>query len=592
MTFGVPFGTPSFFFFPYNHQAMRASQFFLPTLREAPTEAETASHRLLLRAGFIKRVSAGVYSYLPLGLRAIDKVRQIVREEANKAGSVELLMPTLVPFELLEETGRDTVEVLYKTTDRTGRPFALGFTHEEVITDIVRSFIHSYRDMPITLYQIQTKFRDEPRPRAGLMRGKEFIMYDAYSFDIDEQACETAYEAQKQAYIRMFQRMGLETLICDAEAGDIGGGMNQEFMVISEAGEDKVLLDEKTGYAANAERCDIGGDYELAMPASSPKAELVETPNKRTVEEVTEFLNLKPEHLVKTLLLKAGDKNIAALIRGDHELNPLKLARRLGVEKVDLMSAEQVMAITGADVGFAGPIGLEDTIIIADNAIKPMKDFVVGANRDDMHYMHVCHTRDFSVDMFDDIRLAQDGDPSRSGGRLKEIKGIEVGHIFQLGTKYSAAMGATFTTPEGDIQPIVMGCYGLGIGRTLQAIVEVSHDENGIILPVSVAPFEVVLFTANAEDDAQKQKAESIYKDLIEEGIEVLWDDREERAGVKFKDADLIGYPLRVVCGRAMHEGKIEIKWRHKSESELIDLENASQTIAKMIKEEKQRLNA
>ncbi len=417
-------------------------------------------------------------------------------------------------------------------------------------------------------------------------------MYDAYSFDIDEQACETAYEAQKQAYIRMFQRMGLETLICDAEAGDIGGGMNQEFMVISEAGEDKVLLDEKTGYAANAERCDIGGDYEVAIPASSPKAELVETPNKRTVEEVTEFLNLKPENLVKTLLLKAGDKNIAALIRGDHELNPLKLARRLGVEKVDLMSAEQVMAITGADVGFAGPIGLEDTVIIADNAIKPMKDFVVGANRDDMHYMHVYHTRDFSVEKFDDIRLAQDGDTSRSGGRLREIKGIEVGHIFQLGTKYSAAMGATFTTSEGDIQPIVMGCYGLGIGRTLQAIVEVSHDENGIILPVSVAPFEVVLFTANAEDNAQKQKAESIYGDLIEEGIEVLLDDREERAGVKFKDADLIGYPLRVVCGRAMHEGKIEIKWRHKSESELIELENASQTIAKMIKKEKERLNA
>jgi prolyl-tRNA synthetase len=568
---------------------MRASRFYLPTLREAPAEAELISHRLLLRGGFIRKLSAGVYSYLPLGLRVLNKVAGIVREEANRIGAVELLMPALVPFDLLRETGRDAVEVLYRTTDRTNRHFALGFTHEEVITDIVRSSVQSYRDLPLCLYQIQTKFRDEPRPRAGLIRAKEFEMFDAYSFDADDEAVDRIYKAMWQAYERMFQRVGLTTLVCEAEAGDIGGSDNHEFMVVTPGGEDRVLLDEKSGVAANAERCDIGGVYEAAVCDGVPPAERVETPGKRTVEEVTEFLNVSADRLVKTLLVRAGGEPVAALVRGDRELNPYKLARRLGVSKVEMLGAAEVQDITGADVGFAGPVGLDGVRIVADQEIRSMAGFVVGANQDDTHLVNVCHGRDFEVAEFMDIRVAQDGDPSPGGGVFREVRGIEVGHIFKLGTRYSEPMGAVFTDESGDEKPILMGCYGLGIGRTMQAVAEVSHDEAGIIWPISIAPFEVVVIVVNPEEDAQCETAEQVYQGLLSEGIEALLDDRDERAGVKFKDADLIGYPLRVVCGRTVAEGSVEAKWRRDAEAVAIPIDAAVAMIAKQVRDERAR---
>ena len=566
---------------------MRASRTFLPTLREAPAEAELAGHRLLLRGGFIRRVSAGVYSYLPLGLRVLNKVANIVRDEANKAGCIELLMPVLVPFELLQETGRDKVPVLYKTQDRTGREFALGFTHEEVVTDIVRTFVHSYRQMPLCLYQIQNKFRDEPRPRAGLIRCKEFLMFDAYSFDSNQEDVAKIYGRMWKAYARMFERMGLDTLVCEAESGDIGGGENHEFMVITPGGEDRVLQDDEAGYAANADRCDIGGEYPESDPSEVPGAEMVDTPGARTVQEVTSFLEVGPEKLVKTLLVQAGDRRVAALVRGDRELNPYKLARRLGVEKVEMLDAKAVREITGADIGFAGPIGLSGVELIADQEIRSESDFVVGGNADDKHYVHACHGRDFKVGRFADIRVAEQGAPAPGGGVLREVRGIEVGDIFQLGCKYSEAMGALFNEADGKERPIIMGCYGLGIGRSMQAVAEVSNDENGLTWPISIAPYEVVIVLVNAEDEGQRNAAAEIHDGLEKAGVEVLLDDRDERAGPKFKDADLIGYPLRVVCGRGVSEGKVEIKWRRDDDGSEIPLDAAAETIAEMVRRER-----
>jgi len=571
----------------YNRPLMRASRYFLPTLREVPADATVASHRLLLRGGFIRQQSAGVYNYLPLGLRVIEKIKSILRQECAKANCVELLMPTLVPFELLEETGRDKVEVLFPTTDRTGRRFALGFTHEEIITDIARNYLHSYRDLPITLYQIQTKFRDEPRPRAGLIRGKEFIMLDAYSFDPDDAHCDVSYDRMWHAFDEMFRRLGLETLVCEAEAGDIGGGRNHEFMVITEAGEDSVLRDDKTGIAANAERCDIGGNYSTVGHDGIPAAELVATPNARSVKEVTSLLAVDSHRLIKTLLVRAGDRNVAALVRGDRDLNPHKLARRLGVERVAMMESSDVQRITGADVGFAGPIGLSGVEIIADNELQAQNGYVVGGNVNDKHFVNACHGRDFKVDRWEDIRVALDGDPAVSGGVLREVRGIEVGHIFQLGTKYSGSMKAHFDDGEGKEKPIVMGCYGLGVSRSLQAVVEVYNDEAGIIWPMSIAPFEVVVIVANAEDESQMKAGEKIYFDLLEQGVDVLLDDRSERAGAKFKDADLIGYPLRVVCGRGIPEGKAEVKWRHEERGEDMPLEELGSKVTNWVQNER-----
>jgi prolyl-tRNA synthetase len=567
---------------------MRASQYFLPTLREAPAEAELPSHRLLLRGGFIRKLAAGVYIYLPLGWRVIRKIEQIVREESDRIGGIELFMPALVPEELLDETGRSGLDILFKLKDRHQRPFTLGFTHEEVITDIVRHAVSSYRQMPLLLYQIQTKFRDEPRPRGGVIRAREFIMYDGYSFDTDEGALETMYQKVRNAYIRMFERMGLPTLIVDAEAGAIGGGSNEEFMIIAESGEDKVLQCDKSGYAANAERCELP-DPKLTPPPidNIPPAQKVDTPNARTVEEVCAFLNTTPDRLVKTLLMRVDGKPVAALVRGDRELNPYKLMHALDGESVEMLDAATIQQLTNAPVGFAGPVGLPAEVpIYADYELKGLQDFITGANAPDAHLIHVCWGRDFPEPVWADLRVAQAGDPSprHPEGVLREVRGIEVGHIFQLGIKYSQAMGALFTDAEGNQKPIIMGCYGLGVSRCLAAIVEAHHDEDGIRFPIAVAPFEVILILVNPEDAEQRAAAERLYEELTALGVETLYDDRDERSGVKFKDADLIGVPLQVVVGRAVKDGQVELRLRTDKNAERLPLDAAAQTIAERVR--------
>ncbi|CUU34978.1 MAG: proline--tRNA ligase [Armatimonadetes bacterium] len=545
---------------------MRATRYFLPTLREVPAEAELASHRLLLRGGFIRKLAAGVYIYLPLGWRVIRKIEQIVREETDRIGGVELFMPALVPQELLDETGRSGLEILFRLKDRHQRPFTLGFTHEEVITDIVRHTVSSYRQMPLVLYQIQTKFRDEPRPRGGVIRAREFLMYDAYSFDTDYDALERTYQAIRVAYVRMFQRMGLPTIIVEAEAGAIGGGSNEEFMIVAEGGEDKVLQCDTCGYGANAEKCELP-DPQLTPPPVEgiPPAEKVATPNARTVEEVTAFLNTTADRLVKTLLMRVDGKPVAALVRGDRELNLYKLQHALDGESVEMMDAESIRQITNAPVGFAGPVGLPPDIpILADYELRGLQDFITGANEADAHLIHVCWGRDFPEPRWADLRVAEAGDkcPRCPNGTLREVRGIEVGHIFQLGVKYSEAMGALYTDAEGNQKPIIMGCYGLGVSRCLAAVAEVHHDADGICFPITVAPFEVVLILVNPEDTSQREVAERLYAEMLQAGIEVLYDDRDERSGVKFKDADLIGIPIQVVVGRAVQEGAVEVRLR------------------------------
>jgi len=567
---------------------MRASHYFMPTLREAPAEAELPSHRLLLRGGFIRKLAAGVYTYLPLGWRVIRKIEQIVREESDRIGGIELFMPALVPQELLDETGRSGLDILFRLKDRHQRPFTLGFTHEEVITDIIRHAVSSYRQMPLLLYQIQTKFRDEPRPRGGVIRAREFIMYDGYSFDADADALETMYQKLREAYIRMFQRMGLPTLIVDAEAGAIGGGSNEEFMILAPGGEDRVLQCDKSGYAANAERCELP-DPKLTPPPieSVPPAEKVATPNARTVEEVCAFLHTTPDRLVKTLLMRVDGKPVAALVRGDRELNPYKLMHALNGESVEMLDAETIQQLTGAPVGFAGPVGLPaDLPLYADYELRGLQDFITGANEADAHLIHVCWGRDFPEPIWADLRVAQAGDPSprHPEGILQEVRGIEVGHIFQLGTKYSQAMGALFTDAEGNQHPIIMGCYGLGVSRCLAAVVEAHHDEDGICFPITVAPFEVILILVNPEDAAQRAAAEQLYESLQAHGIEVLYDDRDERSGVKFKDADLIGIPIQVVVGRAVQDGQVEVRLRADKTPDKLPLETAAAQIAERVR--------
>jgi prolyl-tRNA synthetase len=567
---------------------MRASHYFMPTLREAPAEAELPSHRLLLRGGFIRKLAAGVYTYLPLGWRVIRKIEQIVREESDRIGGIELFMPALVPQELLDETGRSGLDILFRLKDRHERPFTLGFTHEEVITDIIRHAVSSYRQMPLLLYQIQTKFRDEPRPRGGVIRAREFIMYDGYSFDTDENALETMYQKLREAYIRMFQRMGLPTLIVDAEAGAIGGGSNEEFMIIAPGGEDRVLQCDKSGYAANAERCELP-DPKLTPPPIEgvPPAEKVATPNARTVEEVCAFLHTTPDRLVKTLLMRVDGKPVAALVRGDRELNPYKLMHALHGESVEMLDAETIQRLTGAPAGFAGPVGLPaDLPLYADYELRGLQDFITGANEADAHLIHVCWGRDFPEPIWADLRVAQAGDPSprHPEGILQEVRGIEVGHIFQLGTKYSQAMGALFTDAEGNQRPIIMGCYGLGVSRCLAAVVEAHHDEDGICFPITVAPFEVILILVNPEDAAQRTVAEQLYDALQAHGVEVLYDDRDERSGVKFKDADLIGIPIQVVVGRAVQEGQVEVRLRADKTPDKLPLETAAAQIAERVR--------
>jgi prolyl-tRNA synthetase len=542
---------------------MRTSQLLLPTLREDPGEAETVSHRLMLRAGLIRKVAAGIYTYLPLGLRIIRKVEQIVREEMNRAGAQELLMPIASPAELWRETGRWGFygKELIRFKDRHERDFCLGPTHEEVITDLFRREVRSYRQLPLNFYQIQTKFRDEIRPRFGLMRGREFIMKDAYSFDKDEAAARLSYQKMYDAYHRIFARCGLNFRAVEADTGLIGGTSSHEFMVLADTGEETVVYSEPGTYAANVERAEVLPPNDESKEALLPLRS-VNTPGCRTVEEVTKFLKVDASKLVKTLLYSTGSETVAVLIRGDHDANEIKLKRLLGVTDVELAGPATVEKMTGAPVGFAGPVGL-NVRIVADHAVKASANIVVGGNRLDTHLVDVNCPRDFRVEQFADLRNARAGDPSpRKDGILKTTKGIEVGHVFMLGTKYSQAMNASFLDPNGKECLAVMGCYGIGIGRTAAAAVEQNHDDKGIVWPFPIAPFHVHLISLG-QSAAVIDAATTVYAALEAVGLEVLWDDRDERAGVKFNDADLIGAPYQVIVGdKGLAEGLLEVKSR------------------------------
>ena len=543
---------------------MRTSQLLLPTLREDPGEAETVSHRLMLRAGLIRKVAAGIYTYLPLGLRIIRKVEQIVREEMNRAGAQELLMPIASPAELWRETGRWGYygKELIRFKDRHERDFCLGPTHEEVITDLFRREVRSYRQLPLNFYQIQTKFRDEIRPRFGLMRGREFIMKDAYSFDKDEPAARLSYQKMYDAYHHIFARCGLNFRAVEADTGLIGGTSSHEFMVLADTGEETVVYSEPGTYAANVERAEVLPPNDESKEALLPLRS-VNTPGCRTVEEVTKFLKVDASKLVKTLLYSTGSETVAVLIRGDHDANEIKLKRLLGVTDVELASPATVEKMTGAPVGFAGPVGL-NIRIVADHAVKASANSVVGGNRLDTHLVNVNCPRDFRVEQFADLRNARAGDPSpRKDGILKTTKGIEVGHVFMLGTKYSQAMNASFLDPNGKECLAVMGCYGIGIGRTAAAAVEQNHDDKGIVWPFPIAPFHVHLISLG-QSAAVIEAATAVYAALEAVGLEILWDDRDERAGVKFNDADLIGAPYQVIVGdKGLAEGLLEVKSRN-----------------------------
>lgn len=565
---------------------MRMSKLLTPTLREVPAEAEIASHQLMLRAGLIRKLAAGVYSYLPLGLRSLKKVEQIVREEMDRAGAQELLMSALLPAEAYQASGRWEVfgPSMFKLKDRNDRDFCLGPTHEELFTQTVIDNVRSYKEYPMTLYQIQTKYRDEGRPRFGLIRGREFIMKDAYSFDLDEKGLDESYKKMYDAYCRIFTRLGLDFTIVDADSGAMGGSGSQEFMVKSPVGEDGIAYCDACGYAANYEKCECIPD-----PKEQPEGELalekIETPNAHTIDELVDSLGMEAYNFAKTIIYKADDKYVAVMVRGDRDVNEVKLKNLLGcTDDPELAEPEAVREITHAKVGFAGPIGL-DIPVYADKEVALMKNFVVGANESDMHYKNVNIGRDFEPDTVADIRVVVTGDKCpKCGASIKSEQGIEVGHIFKLGTKYSDALGLTYLDESGKNKTVIMGCYGIGVTRCLAAAVEQGHDDNGIIWPVSIAPYQAIVVPANYKSEEQMAEAERIYAALNDAGIETLIDDRSERAGVKFKDADLIGIPVRIVVGKKIGDGIVEYKERKMEKAEEMAAEDAVSRVVEFVK--------
>ncbi|MBZ0271535.1 proline--tRNA ligase [bacterium] len=546
---------------------MRYSQFFIPTLKENPAEAEVISHQLMVRAGMIRKTAAGIYDVLPLGLRVFRKVEAIVREEMNRAGALEVLVPVIQPAELWQESGRwqKYGAELLRIKDRHEREFCFSPTAEEVITNIVRRDVRSYRELPVNLYQINTKFRDEIRPRFGLMRGREFIMKDAYSFDANDAGADESYEKMRVAYHRIFRRFGFRFRAVEADSGTIGGSFSSEFMVLADTGESVVVSCEACDFAANIEKAVT---HRASAPASreEPKAlETVATPNMKSIEEIAGFLSVAPARCIKTLIYIADGETVAVLVRGDREVNEIKLKNLLDADEVALADPETTEKATGAPVGFAGPVGLA-VKTIADYEIERVENGVTGANKADAHHVNVNPGRDFTPTLYADIRDAAAGDPCPrcEGGKLRVDRGIEVGHIFKLGTNYSAAMGCVVQLETGEQAPAVMGCYGLGIGRTAAASIEQNHDENGIVWPIPIAPFSVIVTAINPKGEVAGA-AERLYSELLDAGIDVLYDDRDERAGVKFKDADLLGIPLRVNVGaKGLADGVVELKFRAK----------------------------
>ena len=568
---------------------MLFSSALIPTVKEAPADATNASHVLLSRAGFIRRVGAGIYDFLPLGYRVLRKVEAIVRDEMDRSGALEILMPALLPAEYFKETGRWDLygPVLFRLKDRKGAEYNLGPTHEEVVTDIARREIRSWRDLPKTLYQVQVKFRDEPRPRGGLLRGREFLMKDAYSFDADEAGALASYEKMRQAYVRIFDRIGLTYRMVQADSGAIGGSTSAEFQVLVASGEDAIVACDKCDYAANVEVATAKAVEDESAPAASAPMAKVHTPGHGDIQDVSQFLGVSPRQMLKTLVYVAGKDTVRAVVRGDHEVNEVRLARALGVDEVFLASEKDVEKVTGAKVGFAGPVGASGRTVIDTTAAR-VRNGVTGANVTDYHLTGVDMTS-LPWDEVADIRMATTGDPCPRcpGGALTSYRGIEAGHIFVLGTKYAHAMGATYIDEKQQIRDLVMGCYGIGVSRLVATTIEQHNDANGMIWPMSVAPYHVHLVTIG-RDENLLAVARDLYRGLQAANVEVLWDDRDERPGVKFKDADLIGIPLRVTIGaKGLAEGRIELKARTETDpkkAELLLLADAAAQIAGRVK--------
>jgi prolyl-tRNA synthetase len=556
---------------------VRWSKAFIPTLKETPADAEIISHQLMLRAGYIRQLMAGAYTYLPLGWRSIRKIEQIIREEMDRIGAIELFMPALQPIGLFERTGRKTafgnVLINFRVT-RGGSEahLALGPTHEEVVTDLMARHISSYRELPLTVYQIQTKFRNEERPRFGVLRTSEFIMKDAYSFSTNIQQLDDIYQAMYTAYCRVFARCGLNYVPVEAESGPIGGDSSHEFMVPANAGEDKLIRSTTGAYAANIERAETG--RKPAPIETSPDArpmQQVETPNAGSIEAVCRMLKCTPQQMIKTLVYSADDQPVAVLIRGDHEANDAKIRRALGARSVALADESTIRKVTGAPTGFAGPVGIRCRVI-ADHDVPRIANAITGANAADAHLIHVNVGRDYNLDTTHDLRMAVAGDPCpRSNGTLEIVHGVEVGHVFKLGTKYSDSLDATFLDDHGQRHPIIMGCYGIGVNRILACLAETESDANGLVLPLSVAPYEVLVIPLNVQSSEVMGIADRVYAALQTAGVEVLLDDRDHRPGSKFKDADLIGVPLRVVIGeKGLKDSVVELKWRTQATADRI----------------------
>jgi prolyl-tRNA synthetase len=572
---------------------MRFSKLIAPTLREVPTDAEIISHQLMLRAGMIRKVASGIYDYLPLGYRVIQKVSQIVREEMDRAGAQELLMPAVVPSELWKESGRWGLygKELLRLKDRKDAEFCIGPTHEEVITDIVRGTVRSYRELPINLYQIQTKFRDEVRPRFGLMRGREFIMKDAYSFHEDQASLDNEYKNMYDTYCRIFERCGLKYKVVEADSGNIGGSESNEFMVLAPNGEDALLSCNSCSYSANSEaamtkRHIAGNDPNSPVKDNVPKYEKTATPEQRSIEEVSAFLKVEQKQMIKTLVywfsIAEKEDVVIVLLRGDHQLNELKLKSYLKADWVGLAEDQKVEEVTGAPTGFAGPIGLKGEVrIVADLDVEKIVNGVTGANEKDMHLIHVVPGRDFEIPEQGDLIQAEAGDPCpKCGKELAEIRGIEVGHIFKLGNKYSESMKATYLDKDGKEKTMIMGCYGIGVGRTAAAAIEQHNDEKGICWPEALAPYQLVIVPVNSKNEELSSIGEKLYQEARALGIEVVLDDRGDRLGVKLNDADLIGYPWRIVIGpKNVANGEVELKKRTDEEAKLVKLAEVIKTV-------------
>lgn len=576
---------------------MRWTQTFIPTMKEVPADAEIPSHQLMLRAGLIRQLMAGAYTYLPLGYRALRKAEAIVREEMEQAGAIELLMPALQPIELFERTGRKdafgNVLIQFDVSRRDHKVrLALGPTHEEVVTDLISRQISSYRQLPLTVFQIQTKFRNEERPRFGVLRTSEFQMKDAYSFSTSVEQLNEIYDRMYAAYCRIFTRCGLSYVPVEAESGPIGGDASHEFMVPSPNGEDSIVRCVTCGYAANLERAETGRSApEIVTPDDAAELQKVDTPDATSIEQVSRMLKCDPKQMIKTLIYDADGTPVAVLIRGDHEANEGKIRRALDATDVALADEATIEEVTGAPVGFAGPVGI-NCRVIADHDVPRIKDAVTGANAADAHYTGVNAGRDYQLEGTFDLRDAGADDPCpRCEGTLEQVHGIEVGHVFKLGTKYSESLGAEYLDENEKRHPIIMGCYGIGVNRIIASLAETSHDDNGLIWPVSIAPYEALIIPLNTSDEEVMKEADRFYGELKQRGIDVLMDDRDARPGFKFKDADLIGVPFRlVVGGRGLKEGLVEIKHRTEDEPQKVPLADALEILVKRIDEAKAAL--